>query len=161
MQTILDKFAGRERLLGLAVYDNEGALFATSLDLPSDLAQIHVIPEKAMDADDIKSDFVDFNKKNIYAFATPLHSDENVIGALMVFQKADYIRAEIGQIWKTNLLRLFLQALLLSLAIAIFLNGLFINQYCVLLKMFAQFAAENLMVILKRKKSWFFKTDRN
>lgn len=122
MQAILDKFAGRERLLGLAVYDNEGAVFATSLGLPSELAQIHVIPEKAMDADDIESDFVDFNKKNIFAFATPLHSDGNVVGALMVFQKADYIKDEIGQIWKTNLLRLFLQAFLLSLAIAVFLN---------------------------------------
>lgn len=122
IQTILDKFAGRERLLGLAVYDNEGALFATSLDLPSELAQIHVMPEKAMDADDIESDFVDFDKKNIFAFATPLHFDDKVIGALMVFQKADYIKEEIGQIWRRNLLRLFLQASLLSIAIAIFLN---------------------------------------
>lgn len=122
MQTILDKFAGRERLLGLAVYDNTGVVFATSADLPSVLIQDSAIPEKAMDADDVESDFIDNNGNNIYAFATPLHADEKVIGALMVFQKADYISQEIRQIWETNLLRLLLQVLLLSLAIAFFLN---------------------------------------
>lgn len=122
IQKTLDKFAGRERLLGLAVYDNEGALFATSADLPLNLVKDAVIAEKAMDSDKVESDFLIFNKNSIYTFATPLHYDENVIGALVVFQKADYINAEIRQIWKTNLLRLLLQSLLLSLAIAFFFN---------------------------------------
>lgn len=122
MQAILDKFAGRERLLGLAVYDNKGSLFATSAGLNFSLLQDSTIPEKAMDSDDVESNFITFNNSNIYAFATPLHYDETVIGALMVFQKADYIKAEIAHIWKTNLLRLFLQVLLISLAIVFFLN---------------------------------------
>lgn len=121
-QTILNKFAGRERLLGLAVYNNEGSVFAVSANLPSGLIQDLTIQEKAMDSDRVESNFITLNNSDIYALATPLHHDENVIGALLVFQKADYIGAEIEQIWKTNLFRLFLQASLLSLAIALFLN---------------------------------------
>jgi len=122
LQNVLDKFVGRERLLGLAVYDNKGGLFAVSADLSQDLSQDLTIPEKAMDLDSVEGDFSVINGAKIYVFATPLHSDEKVIGVLTVFQKADYIDTTINQIWKTNLLRLFLQALLFSLAVVLILN---------------------------------------
>lgn len=122
VQKVLDKFAGRERLLGLAVYDNKGFVFATSTGLSRELVKDADLAEKAMDSDSALSDSADFNRRNVYTFVTPLHEDENVVGALMVFQKADYISDEIRQIWETNIIRLLTQALLLSLAIALFLN---------------------------------------
>lgn len=122
LQKLLDKFAGRERLLGLAVYDNKGSLFAVSTNLPQDLITDITISEKAMDSDSIEDNLADLNNNKVYIFATPLHDDENVIGALTVFQRADYIGDTIKQIWKTNILRLFLQALLFSLAVILILN---------------------------------------
>ncbi len=122
IQKLLDKFAGRERLLGLAVYDNKGSLFAKSAELPKELSEDAAISEKAMDSDSIEDNFSTLNKDRVYIFATPLHDDENVIGVLTVFQRANYIDDAINQIWKTNALRLFLQALLFSLAIVLILN---------------------------------------
>ena len=50
LQKVLDKFAGRERLLGLAVYDNKAILFANSIELQQDLINNITIPEKAWHA---------------------------------------------------------------------------------------------------------------
>ncbi|MBI2355973.1 MAG: trehalose-6-phosphate synthase [Candidatus Doudnabacteria bacterium] len=117
LQNVLDKFAGRERLLGLAVFDNKGSLFATSAELPQELTSGASIPEKAMDADSNEGDFTFLSESKIYVFATPLHQDEKVIGAVTVYQRADYIDDAISQTWKRNLVRLLTQSLLFSLAV--------------------------------------------
>lgn len=123
LQNLLDKFTGKERLLGLAVYNNKGGLFAVSAELPLDLTKDASVPEKAMDLDSTEDNISTLlNNNKVYIFATPLHEDEKVIGALTVFQRADFIDTVVSQIWKTNLLRLFLQALLFSLAIILILN---------------------------------------
>src|SRR3990167_1034324 len=123
-QVILDKFAGRERLLGLALYDNKGNLFAKSLDLSPDLSANSTVPEKSMDADAVESDFLALDNNEVYVLATPLRQDGRVIGALTVFQRANYIKEAITDIWKTNILRLFLQILVLSSFVILILNVL-------------------------------------
>lgn len=123
LRAVLNKFAGRERLLGLAVYDNQGELFATSTGLSVNLIADTSIPEKAMDADKVNGDFVaDEQKRKVFMFAAPLREDEKVIGALVLFQRADYIQDAINKIWQINLIRLFIQAFLFSLAIVLILR---------------------------------------
>ncbi|MDR3642718.1 MAG: trehalose-6-phosphate synthase [Candidatus Doudnabacteria bacterium] len=124
LQSLLDKFENREQLLGLAVYDSKGVLFATSAELPNDLTNNNNIDtaEKAMAGDDAQGDFAKFTEGNVYVFATPLHQDENVIGALVVYQHADYIDAAIRHTWNNNLLKLLIQALLFSIAVVLILR---------------------------------------
>lgn len=122
LQEVLNKFAGRDRLLGLAVYDNDGDLVAASAGLSADLAGNANIPQQAMDADSAKGEYFAGNGGKVYVFATALHQDEKVIGALVVLQTADYIDTVINQIWKTNLLRLLVQALLFSVAVVLILR---------------------------------------
>ena len=123
MQMVLDKFANRERLLGLAVYNNKSGIFAVSAGLPAELTADASIPEQAMDADSVTSDFLAIEERGrTYIFATPLHQDEKVIGSLAVFQRADYIDDVINQIWKTNLVRWLVQILLFSIAVILILR---------------------------------------
>lgn len=122
LQTVLDKFAGRERLLGLAVYDNKGTVFAASAGLPQDLTKDAGTVGKAMDSDSAFGNFSANDNSKVYVYATPLHQDEKVIGAVAVYQRANYIDDAINQIWKTNLLRLLVQALLFSLAVVLILR---------------------------------------
>lgn len=118
LQPLLDKFAGHERLLGLAVYNDKGDVFAVSNGLPPDLAIDATIPEQAMDSDSVEGDFFTTERSGkVYILATPLHQEENVIGALVVFQRVNYINETLNHIWETNLLRLLIQALLFSIAI--------------------------------------------
>ncbi len=124
LQNLLDKFVGRERLLGLAVFDNKGDLFVASLDLSANFTEDTAISEKAMDLDNGEGGFTKVNGTNVYVFSTPMHQEEKVIGAFTVYQRADYIQETIVQIWKTNLLRLLLQAVLFSVTVALILRWL-------------------------------------
>jgi trehalose-6-phosphate synthase len=122
LQSLLDKFAGRERLLGLAVYDDKSALYATSSGVPQELTDNPTVAEKAIDLDSGKGDFIQLKAGNTYAYASPLHQDEKVIGALTVFQKTDYINNTISEIWKTNFIRLLIQSLLFAISIVLILR---------------------------------------
>ncbi len=123
LQNTLNKFAGRERfLLGLAVYDSNGELYAASAGLPQDLVSDLKIPGKAMDSDLGFGDFISVNKNKVYVYATPLRQDKNAVGAVVVYQRADYINSAIRDIWQANLMRMLVQGLLFSLAAVLILR---------------------------------------
>lgn len=116
LQSVVKKFDNRERIDGLAIYDNNGAIIAISSSLPAEISRSQKIAENAMDADKANGGFVQLENKKLYLLAVPLHDDKSVVGALMVVQNASYIDERLKEIWKTNLVRLFVQATLLSLA---------------------------------------------
>ncbi|MGH7245742.1 MAG: alpha,alpha-trehalose-phosphate synthase (UDP-forming) [Candidatus Levyibacteriota bacterium] len=122
LQQIVDRYTNRERLMGLAVYDNKGNVLALSSGLATELAKTPTLPATIMDANKADGQFLPYNGQKLYLFATPLHSKQSVIGAIMLIQNADYIDADLISIWKTNLLRLFVQVLLISIASFIVLH---------------------------------------
>lgn len=117
IQRIVDKFEDQERLVGMTVFDNKGNAVATSSALLAEISQYKKIAENAMDADKPTGDFVELKNEKSYLLAIPLHDDTSVVGALMIVQNASYIDARLNEIWRNNLIRLFIQASLLSVAI--------------------------------------------
>ena len=122
IQKVVDKFANRERLAGIALYDNKGTLIATSSGLPKTIIENTKIVTEAMDSNKLNSDFFDTDGENRYVYVDPLHNDESIVGALMVVQNAGYIDTSINQIWKGNLLRLFIQIVIFSITIFVILR---------------------------------------
>lgn len=122
MQNVVDRFTDRERLAGLGIYDNKGNTMAVSSTIPEASSSARQIIAEAMDSDKANGDFVDFNDKNVYTLAIPLHDENSVVGALLVVQNAGYIDERINEIWRNNLVRFILQAFLLSLAILLLLR---------------------------------------
>ena len=122
LQTVVDKFEDKERFAGIAIYDNKGDTIATSSSLPKDILEVQKIVSDAMDADKQNGNFVKFKDNKVYIMATPLHDDKSVVGALMIVQHAGYIDARLNEIWKNNLVRLLIQASLLSLAMLLLLR---------------------------------------
>jgi len=122
---ILNKFAGRGRILGISVYDNNAEIFAFSEKLAEKILEDNKpLAEQVMDSDSSKGDFIKHNKNTFYVFITPLHLNEKVVGAVSVFQKADYIHEQILNTWKTNIWRLFIQVFLFSISAVLILNWL-------------------------------------
>lgn len=115
-QSVVEKYANKERFAGLAIVDNKGNITAVSSTLPKEISESQKIVTDVMDSDKADGDFVKFKDKKMYVFAVPLHDDKSVVGALMIIQNAGYIDARLTEIWKTNLIRLFTQAFLISLA---------------------------------------------
>ncbi len=155
LQRTLDRFAGRERLLGLAVYNNDSAVFATSEKLPPTLTGNTDTPSKAMDADTAIGDFVTLDSGTVYAFASPLHDEEKVIGALVVYQRADYIDDAITSIWRTNLLRLLLQTLLFSIAAVLMLRWIIYRPIMAMADAIRQTRSGKIGGSVKKSNSFF------
>lgn len=124
LQYLINKFEDKERLVGLNIYDNKAIPVATSSSLTSEIPKAKQIVADAMDLDQATGGFIQLNNKKIYLLATPLHDKDSVVGALMIAQNAGYIDARIAEIWKNNLVRLFVQASLLSLGTLLLIRWL-------------------------------------
>lgn len=116
LQNVVNRFTDNERFAGLGIYDNKGKTIAASSTIPEATESAQQIIADSMDADKANGDFTTFGDRKVYALAIPLHSDESVIGALLVVQNAGYIDDRLNEIWRNNVIRFFLQATLLSLA---------------------------------------------
>src|SRR6266404_4706705 len=129
LQSVVENFADKQRLAGITIVDNTGKFVASSPGLSKGIkqsSQSTQIVTNAMDGDQDNGDFMTSGGKKFYIYASPLHYKKSVVGALVVVQNAGYIDTQLNDIWKTDLLKLFLQALLLSLAILIILRWIFI-----------------------------------
>lgn len=122
LKPVVERFTRRERLAGLAIVDNKGQKIVSSSTLPQQVPEAQKIAANVMDSDKANGDFVDINDKRMYVFVIPLHDEKSVVGALMLVQNAGYIDTRIAEIWKTNFIRLFTQAVLLSFAILLILR---------------------------------------
>lgn len=125
LQALVERYTNRQRIAGLAIVDNTGKIIAVSSSLPKQMSQAQVIATNVMDADTADGDFAIFNGKKFYIYAQPLHdTKKSVVGALLVVQNAGYIDSQIFGIWTGNVLRIIVQALLISVAILLFLRWL-------------------------------------
>ncbi|MCL4339115.1 trehalose-6-phosphate synthase [Patescibacteria group bacterium] len=122
LQQVVERFANKERFAGLAIYDNQDNLVAVTSTLPKEISQSQLVAAHAMDEDKASGDFVKFMDQKMYVFAIPLHDKDSVVGALMVVQNASYIDSRLTEIWRNNLIRLFIQASLLSVATLLILR---------------------------------------
>src|SRR5688572_29747458 len=75
LQKIVEKFANRERLAGIALYDNKGTLIASSAGLPQGIIENARIIANAMDSDTPNSNFFDADGEMRYVRIDPLHNN--------------------------------------------------------------------------------------
>lgn len=122
LQSVVERFATKERFVGLAIYDNKTATVAASSTISLINTRIDEIVTDVMDADQANGDFVPVDNNKMYAFVLPLHQEKSVVGALMVVQNATYIDTRLKEIWKTNIVRMFTQSALLTLALLLIIR---------------------------------------
>ncbi|MFH1536310.1 MAG: trehalose-6-phosphate synthase [Patescibacteria group bacterium] len=122
LQTVVERFANKERFAGLGIYDNKNEIIAVSSSIPEATSAASQIVANAMDADKATGDFETLESRKFYILALPLHDDQSVVGALMVVQNAAYIDDRLSEIWRNNLIRLLIQASLLSFATIILIR---------------------------------------
>ena len=114
LQRIIERFANRERLVGLALYDSQAQLLAASEGIPeAALGSLPLVP-RSMDSDEAQGEFLSAEGANLYVFAEPLHQEERVTGAFVVVQNAGYISESIVDVWQRNLMRLLVQIVIFS-----------------------------------------------
>lgn len=116
LQKLVNRYADRERLLGLAVFDSKGESVATTPELASELMQKGIILN-SMDADKNQGAFVQSDGKTAFIFVEPLHEGTSVVGAFLVAQDASYIESSVRSVWTGNAFRLVAQLLVFLVAL--------------------------------------------
>lgn len=111
---VVQRFANRENLAGLAVYDLSGHVVAVTSKLAPLMTNAPAIVTQVLQ-DDHEADIfqrIDTASLNICAF--PLHQDDHLIGVLAIVHDAGYIRSRSLSIWREA----FLSALVYVVLIA-------------------------------------------
>lgn len=119
LQRIVDKFADRERIAGIAMFNNRGVSLATSKDIPKRVTDNPDFVFAALDKGEATGFFEVIDGVPRYLFVSPLYDKELIIGAIVVAQNTAYIDAAVSDIWKRNVVRLLVQILVFSAAIVL------------------------------------------
>lgn len=115
LKKLVERFGNRERLSGLAVYDENGTVMTMTTSLsPLPL----VTPKEVIDAlerDTAIDKFDSMANKGIYLYAVPLHQEGKIVGVLAIFHDTAFIQTRLFYIWRDAFQRLLVQMVLISM----------------------------------------------
>ncbi len=105
LNRLVERFGNRERLKGIAIFDSQGNVLASTLDLKPKIQQpfpeaVGSIAEKSR-----TGSFADIDGKETYIYTLPLPEEDGATGAMALFHDASYIDVRLKGIWKDNLFR--------------------------------------------------------
>jgi len=113
LQRLVQRFANREDLLGVAVYDRQGRTVAITSELGQVLKAMPPDVTKAMADRHGESSFVRLGKNPVHIFALPLRRQDDVAGGLAVVHDARYIREQSLRTWREAFVRVLVQVVLI------------------------------------------------
>jgi len=113
---VVDRFNHREHLVGVGVYNEQGAPLAVSSGLPMSLSAKPAAVAQAIKSNTAQSQFVHQDGASLHIYALPLHDkDKSVNGALVIVHDAYYIDVQVRHIWRVSFLRVLVQVLIIAL----------------------------------------------
>lgn len=129
LKNLVERFGNRDRLIGVAVYDNQGVTLASTPGLLSQIQQLTpqltqslTVTESVMESKQTNqgiSSLVNIDTKQAFIYALPLKKDGSVVGVLALFHDASYIDVRLTEIWYDNFLRFLILALLMVITTVI------------------------------------------
>jgi trehalose 6-phosphate synthase len=112
---VVERFSNRERLAGVAVFNEKLELIAQSSGLaprmqtpPSSIAQAMAEKQK-------RSEFLRVPNGSLHVYALPLTEDGERLGLLVIVHDAAYIDSQTARVWRDTFLRVLVQVLLIVL----------------------------------------------
>lgn len=117
LQRIVDRFTDRERIVGLAVFNNRGIPLAASKEISRRVVDNPDFVFSALDNGEPAGVFETLDGSARYLFVSPLFDGPAIVGALVTVQDASYIDAAIDEIWRRNFVRLLIYIVVFSAAI--------------------------------------------
>jgi alpha,alpha-trehalose-phosphate synthase [UDP-forming] len=115
LQKLANSFGNREHLIGVAIYDRQGvALAVTSLLAP----MLRLTPNQvtqAISGNREQSSFLTLGQDRVHILAMPLHSQDEVVGGLLLVHDVQYIRAQNLRTWRQGFLSILVQVVLIVL----------------------------------------------
>jgi len=115
LRRVVERFANREHLAGIAVYDGLGKAMAVSSKLPVKIVDSNNLFAKCISENHGLGAFETMGQTAMYGYALPLHRESGIAGVLIAFYDASYIEAQSARLWRDALWHVFAQVLLIIL----------------------------------------------
>ena len=115
LQRTVERFANREHLAGLAVYDLQEKVIAVTTDLEPLMAKAPGVVAQALKQNGSAWAFQKLGTASVHIYVQPLHRQNEVIGALAIVHDAGYIKAESLRIWRETFLSALAHVVLIVL----------------------------------------------
>jgi trehalose 6-phosphate synthase len=112
---VVERFANREHLVGVAVYDSGGVRLAETPTLTRLLDDRPPVVAKAIVDNLADSEFARVGNASVFVRVNPLHDDRHIIGALAVVYDSGYIAAQTKEVWRQSFERSLVQVALMTL----------------------------------------------
>lgn len=114
MQRVVDRFAQREHMKGIAVYEADGRLRAMALSLGDEFKQAPATAKRSIEKNAPQGEFTSVNDSPVYLYAVPLERGGKTAGALLVIFETGYINFRVLLTIRDALLTALLETLLIS-----------------------------------------------
>ena len=115
LQKLVERFAQRENLVGLAIYDKRKQTLAMTPSLKPLLPAPPAVVENAISQHQESGAFQRDGRNYLHVYAVPLNSTTDVVGSLAVVFDARYIEERSARFWRDSFLRLLVQSFLIAL----------------------------------------------
>jgi trehalose-6-phosphate synthase len=115
LQRLVQRFGNREHLLGVVIYDRQGALVAVTPELAKTIAQSPASVTEAIARGHEESSFSRLGSIPAHILALPIRRQEEVLGVLAVVHDVSYIRAQTLLVWRQTFVRVLAQVFLIVL----------------------------------------------
>jgi trehalose 6-phosphate synthase len=112
---IVERFANREHLVGIAVYDSGGVRLAETPALASLLDDRPPVVAKAIVDNLADSEFARIGTASVFIRVIPLYDDRHIVGALAVVYDSGYIGSQTKQVWRQSFERSLVLVALMTL----------------------------------------------
>src|ERR1700730_9014592 len=115
LQRTVQRFANRENLAGLAVYDPQGKVIAVTSDLAALMNTAPPVVTQTLLEQHVSDVFQKIGSASVHICAMPLHNQEKLVGALAIVHDAGYIRSRSLRIWRETFLSALAHVVLIAL----------------------------------------------
>jgi alpha,alpha-trehalose-phosphate synthase [UDP-forming] len=115
LRKTVQRFANRENLIGMAVYDPQGHVVAITNDLATRMPDAPPIVLDTLKENGEADAFQRLADEPVHISVLPLYSPEKFLGALAVVHDARYIRAQSMSIWRDTFFSGLAQVILIAL----------------------------------------------
>src|ERR1700686_4593510 len=115
LQRLVQRFGNREHMLGVVIYDRQGALVAATPELAKRLTTTPPPVTQAITQGYGESSFVRLGNIPVHILVLPIRRQDEVLGGLAVVHDVSYIRAQILLAWRQTFFRVLAQGFLIVL----------------------------------------------
>ena len=119
LQTVANMFSDRDKFAGMVIYDNNLEQLAITTNLIDEFPSAPSIVSDSIQEEKTTATFFSPAKHNLFIMSVPFYRNEQISGAVLIAQMADYIEEKVMERWQSSLVRLLVQDLVLFAVLAL------------------------------------------